>query len=97
MHRIPADVLALMILVEPVGHTVTSVAERLGLPIATAVDLVDRAEDTGLITRVKMTAPAPRRNIANPTGFDARETIITLTSKGRQARKQRRGSKDDDT
>lgn len=79
--RLPAEVLALMLLIEDRDITQGECADVLGINLALISKLVSDAVDLGLVARVR-------------SRTDHRFRYVRLTPKGQRMRKKRRASKD---
>jgi hypothetical protein len=89
-----ADVVVLVLLLDVRDMAVHEIRDTLGIPQATAHDLVTRAEAIGLVHRYRETMAIPRRTgarqVARTDGLDARVTIVGLTARGKRMRACRR-------
>lgn len=95
---LPADQLALCVLLqECTSMSITKIGEALGLPISTAIEMIDRAEESGRVERDKVPAqkrPTKRaeRHAWHHMHDDARCIVVRLTAKAKRERRRARGA-----
>lgn len=92
-HLLPADQLALCTLLGTCGGmTIGRIAEHLGLPVSTTVELVDRTVESGRVERWKIGHRTRVHRKRSDLDGDGRHSIITLAPKGKLERRRARGA-----
>lgn len=89
---VPADVLALLVLLQAGGCAVHEIQAAFSLSVAGAVGLTERAEAAGYVARSRPWAARGGKR-KRTDGGDARVTIASLTAKGQLMRTSRRGNR----